>query len=80
MNRLVLFALATLIGFGLLTLYHTGCFSDYVSAQSGCCNPPTYPLSRNKRGHACDIAMNFGRTAQALKKERRNAGVTPFFF
>ena len=33
MNRLVLFALATLIGFGLLTLSH-GILLDYVSAQS----------------------------------------------
>ncbi len=45
MNRPLFATIAILVGSGLLTFYLAGCFFDFVSARSDCCNPPTFPLS-----------------------------------
>lgn len=69
MNRPCFFALVTFIGFGLLILYLTSCFYDFVSAQSSCCSPPTYPLSSPRFAPNSSVTVTISSAFTATERQ-----------
>ena len=70
MNRLCFLMLAAFIGIGLLTLYLTESSFNLASAQSECCDPPTWPPSYPRFARGSDVTVTI--SSAFTPTERQN--------